>query len=177
MKAVMNSLPLQALLVLWIICSANGAPYSSESHVSITPFTLEWIAMTRTSGRKLSYWLAIYFPPNMLNLCWTLNLLPEWSISQSRCLQIDGNSSCCFLQSTDERARTSDVSREKFAWCPMKAVRLINRRTWAAAVTRLAKKTKTPRIPSRTQVIYLDHTNRWDFEREGQGKTRRFRKL
>lgn len=32
----MNGLPLQALLMLWIIFSANGAPYSSESNASIT---------------------------------------------------------------------------------------------------------------------------------------------
>jgi hypothetical protein len=30
MKGYMNSLTMQALLVLWVICSANGAPYSSE---------------------------------------------------------------------------------------------------------------------------------------------------
>lgn len=27
----MNGLPLQALFVLWIICTTDGAPYSSES--------------------------------------------------------------------------------------------------------------------------------------------------
>lgn len=30
MRGFMNSLTLQALLLVWIICSANGAPYSSE---------------------------------------------------------------------------------------------------------------------------------------------------
>lgn len=33
MRAVMNRLPLQALAVLLVILSANGAPYSSESYV------------------------------------------------------------------------------------------------------------------------------------------------
>lgn len=27
----MNGLPLQALFMLWIICTSDGAPYSSES--------------------------------------------------------------------------------------------------------------------------------------------------
>lgn len=44
MRGFINSLTLQALLVLWIICSANGAPYSSESNVSIIAFDSElWL--------------------------------------------------------------------------------------------------------------------------------------
>jgi hypothetical protein len=35
MRSFMNGLPLQALSVLLIICTANGAPYSSEYNVSI----------------------------------------------------------------------------------------------------------------------------------------------
>lgn len=38
----MKGLPLQALLVLWIICSASGAPYSSEFNVSIIVFDSEF---------------------------------------------------------------------------------------------------------------------------------------
>lgn len=30
MRGFMNGLPLQALFVLWIVCTTDGAPYSSE---------------------------------------------------------------------------------------------------------------------------------------------------
>jgi hypothetical protein len=41
MRGFLNGLTLQALLVLCIICSTNGAPYSSEYNVSITLFDSE----------------------------------------------------------------------------------------------------------------------------------------